>query len=192
VLGVLGVLLASDLRFDDALDALSTLTAPPGRMQLLGGAGIPLVVVDYAHSPDALEKALRALRPTVGAHGELVCVFGCGGDRDRGKRPVMGSIAEQKADLAIVTSDNPRTENPERILDDIEGGMTRRNHERIEDRRGAIARALDIAAPDDVIVLAGKGHETYQVRGMIKYPFDEKIIVRELSVAGARDGGSAA
>jgi len=168
--------------------ALSTMPQVPGRLEVLRSS--PTVLRDYAHTPDALERALDAVRPFV--DGRLIVVFGCGGDRDRGKRPVMGSIAEQKADLAIVTSDNPRTENPERILDDIEGGMTRRNHERIEDRRGAIARALDIAAPDDVIVLAGKGHETYQVRGMIKYPFDEKIIVRELSVAGARDGGSAA
>jgi UDP-N-acetylmuramoyl-L-alanyl-D-glutamate--2,6-diaminopimelate ligase len=147
------------------------------------------VLRDYAHTPDALERALDAVRPF--ADGRLIVVFGCGGDRDRGKRPVMGSIAEQRADLAIVTSDNPRTEDPERILDDIEAGMTGKNHERIEDRRGAIARALDIAAPDDVIVLAGKGHETYQVRGTIKYPFDEKIIVRELSVAGAGNGSAA-
>jgi UDP-N-acetylmuramoyl-L-alanyl-D-glutamate--2,6-diaminopimelate ligase len=102
----------------------------------------------------------------------------------------MGAIAERKGDLAIVTSDNPRTEDPERILDDIEGGMTGKNHERIEDRRAAIAHALDVAAADDVIVLAGKGHETYQVRGAIKYPFDEKIIVRELSVARAGGGAT--
>ena len=121
---------------------------------------------DYAHTPDALERALDAVRPF--ARGRLIVVFGCGGDRDRGKRPEMGAIAERKADLAIVTSDNPRTEDPERILDDIEAGMTATNHERIEDRRDAIARALELAAPDDVVVLAGKGHETYQVRGTDK------------------------
>lgn len=112
---------------------------------------------------------------------QLIVVFGCGGDRDRGKRPEMGAIAEAKADVAIVTSDNPRTEDPERILDEIEQGMTQKNHERIEDRRSAIERALDIATPRDVIVLAGKGHETYQVRGTTRLPFDEKQIVAELS-----------
>jgi UDP-N-acetylmuramoyl-L-alanyl-D-glutamate--2,6-diaminopimelate ligase len=115
------------------------------------------------------------------ARERLIVVFGCGGDRDRGKRPQMGAIAAAKADLAIVTSDNPRTEDPERILDDIEQGMSGTSHERIEDRRAAIARALDVATPSDVVVLAGKGHETYQVRGTTKFPFDEKVIVNELA-----------
>jgi UDP-N-acetylmuramoyl-L-alanyl-D-glutamate--2,6-diaminopimelate ligase len=166
--------------------ALSTMPQVPGRLEVLRSS--PTVLRDYAHTPDALERALDAVRPFT--DGRLIVVFGCGGDRDRGKRPVMGSIAERKGDLAIVTSDNPRTEDPEQILDDIEAGMTGKNHERIEDRRAAIAHALDIAAANDVIVLAGKGHETYQVRGTIKFPFDEKIIVRELSVA--RQGSGAA
>jgi UDP-N-acetylmuramoyl-L-alanyl-D-glutamate--2,6-diaminopimelate ligase len=167
--------------------ALSTMPQVPGRLEVLRSS--PTVLRDYAHTPDALERALDAVRPFT--EGRLIVVFGCGGDRDRGKRPVMGSIAEQKADLAIVTSDNPRTEDPEKILDDIEAGMAEKNHERIEDRRAAIAHALELAAADDVIVLAGKGHETYQVRGTIKFPFDEKMIVRELSVARSGNGSAA-
>lgn len=149
----------------------------PGRLELVHDA--PAVLRDYAHTPDALERTLDAVRPF--ATGRLIVVFGCGGDRDKGKRPVMGEIAARKADLAIVTSDNPRTEDPSRILDDIEAGMGCTPHERIEDRREAIARALQIADPGDVIVLAGKGHETYQIRGTVKHPFDEKEIVRELA-----------
>jgi UDP-N-acetylmuramoyl-L-alanyl-D-glutamate--2,6-diaminopimelate ligase len=114
----------------------------------------------------------------------LIVVFGCGVDRDRGKRPVMGRIAAEQADLAIVTSDNPRTEDPERILDDIEAGMTPGAHERIEDRRSAIARAIAVAGEGDVVLLAGKGHETYQVRGTVKHPFDEREIVQEIVGAG--------
>ena len=133
---------------------------------------------DYAHTPDALDRALAAIRPFVS--GRLILVFGAGGDRDRGKRPEMGAMAEQGADVVIVTSDNPRTEDPERILDDVEAGMTPGKHERIENRRQAIARALDLAKPGDVVLLAGKGHETYQIRGTAKAPFDEKEIVREL------------
>jgi len=176
VLGVLGVLLASDLRFDDALDALSTLTAPPGRMQLLGGAGIPLVVVDYAHSPDALEKALRALRPTVGAHGELVCVFGCGGDRDRGKRPEMGQIAGNLADRVIVTTDNPRSEDPQSIAAAIMRGVAQAGSAVASvnlDRAAAIASAIHDAKSTDVVLIAGKGHETYQEAQGVRHPFSD-------------------
>ena len=169
---------------DRVAQRLSTMPQIPGRLEVLREA--PTVLRDYAHTPDALERALNAVRPF--APERLIVVFGCGGDRDRGKRPEMGRIAEAKADVAIVTSDNPRTEDPEHILDEIEAGMSR-EHERIEDRRAAIARALEIAAPRDVIVLAGKGHETYQIRGTTKYPFDEKVIVEELS-AGAADGAS--
>lgn len=158
-------------------ERLSTLPQVPGRLELLNEA--PAVLRDYAHTPDALERALTAVRPFT--HGRLIVVFGCGGDRDTGKRPVMGEIAERLADLAIVTSDNPRTEDPARILDHIETGMSRANHERIVDRKEAIQRALDIASDDDVVLLAGKGHETYQVRGTTKYPFDEAEIVRALT-----------
>ena len=154
-------------------------TAPqvPGRLERL--LDEPAVLRDYAHTPDALDRALDAVRPFV--RGKLIVVFGCGGDRDRGKRPQMGTIAESRADYAILTSDNPRTEDPERILDDIEQGMQGRNHERIEDRRSAIARALTMASAEDMILLAGKGHETYQIRGTTAHPFDEQVIVRELA-----------
>ena len=155
---------------------LSSLPQVPGRLELLNEA--PAVLRDYAHTPDALERALQAVRPFT--RGRLVVVFGCGGDRDKGKRPVMGEIAQRLADVAIVTSDNPRTEDPERIIDDIEQGMIGGKHERITDRRDAISRSLAIAGPDDVVLLAGKGHETYQVRGTTKYPFDEKEIVKSL------------
>ena len=160
-------------------ERLSRAPQVPGRLELLHDD--PAVLRDYAHTPDALERALGAVRPF--ATGKLVVVFGCGGDRDKGKRPVMGNIASRMADVAIVTSDNPRTEDPERILDEIEAGMSGRPHERVEDRRAAIARALAIAGADDVIVLAGKGHETYQVRGTVKHHFDEKEIVQELTAA---------
>ncbi len=162
-------------------ELLSRAPQVPGRLELLHDA--PAVLRDYAHTPDALERALDAVRPF--ATGKLIVVFGCGGDRDKGKRPVMGDIATRKADITIVTSDNPRTEDPERILDDIEAGMRGRPHERVEDRRAAIARALSVAGPDDVVVLAGKGHETYQIRGSTKHHFDEKEIVHELT-AGSR------
>lgn len=168
-------------------ERLSTMPQVPGRLEVVSEN--PAVLRDYAHTPDALERALDAVRPFTPER--LIVVFGCGGDRDRGKRPQMGAIAEAKADLAIVTSDNPRTEDPEKILDDIEAGMTRENHERIEDRRAAIARALDIATPRDVVVLAGKGHEDYQIRGTTKLPFDEKIIVGELVAERASAAGGA-
>jgi len=160
---------------------LSSAPQVPGRLELVSES--PAVLRDYAHTPDALNRALDAVRPF--ATGRLIAVFGCGGDRDKGKRPVMGQIAEEKADIAIVTSDNPRTEDPETILDDIEAGMQRR-HERIVDRRDAIARAIELAGDGDIIVLAGKGHETYQVQGTTKLPFDEREIVGELLASRAR------
>jgi UDP-N-acetylmuramoyl-L-alanyl-D-glutamate--2,6-diaminopimelate ligase len=148
----------------------------PGRLELLSEQ--PAILRDYAHTPDALERALAAVRPF--ATRRMIVVFGAGGDRDRGKRPLMAEVAARLADFAILTSDNPRTEDPERIHDDIEAGMGSAPYERVEDRRAAIARALALAGPHDVIVLAGKGHETYQSRGTTKHPFDEKLIVKEL------------
>ena len=149
----------------------------PGRMERI--AERPCTVLrDYAHTPDALERALETLRPLT--PGRLIVVFGAGGDRDRGKRAPMGEIAARLADIAIATSDNPRTEDPERILDDVEVGMRGREHYRDSDRRRAIARALALAQPGDTILLAGKGHETYQVIGTAKQPFDEARVVREL------------
>lgn len=162
-------------------ERLATLPQVPGRLEMINES--PLVLRDYAHTPDALERALAAVRPFASAR--LIVVFGAGGDRDRGKRPAMGAAAARGADLAIVTSDNPRTEDPERILDDIAAGLGEAQYERVTDRRDAIARALALAGDGDVILLAGKGHETYQIRGTEKFPFDERAIVRELTTTGA-------
>jgi UDP-N-acetylmuramoyl-L-alanyl-D-glutamate--2,6-diaminopimelate ligase len=161
----------------EILERLDQAPQVPGRMERL--TDIPAVVLrDYAHTPDALERALAALRPLT--PGRLIVVFGCGGDRDRGKRPVMGRIAATLADRAIVTSDNPRTEDPDAIIADVEQGMGEVPHERQVDRRAAIAIALDGAGPQDTVLLAGKGHETYQVIGTEKLPFDEATIIRDL------------
>jgi UDP-N-acetylmuramoyl-L-alanyl-D-glutamate--2,6-diaminopimelate ligase len=149
----------------------------PGRMERI--ATKPSVVLrDYAHTADALERALETLRPLTKAR--LIVVFGAGGDRDRGKRPLMGQVAARLGDVAIITSDNPRTEDPELIIDEVEAGMEGRAHERFIDRRQAIQRALELAGPGDTVLLAGKGHETYQVIGTTKLPFDEREVVREL------------
>jgi UDP-N-acetylmuramoyl-L-alanyl-D-glutamate--2,6-diaminopimelate ligase len=156
---------------------LSTVPQVSGRLEIISTH--PTVLRDYAHTPDALERTLRTARAFT--REKLIVVFGCGGDRDKGKRPIMGEIAERGADCAIVTSDNPRTEDPDSIIDDIEAGMRGNNHERITDRLSAIQRALDIAADGDIVLLAGKGHETYQIRGTTSYPFDEKEIVKELT-----------
>jgi UDP-N-acetylmuramoyl-L-alanyl-D-glutamate--2,6-diaminopimelate ligase len=154
---------------------LSTSPQVPGRMELL--TETPCVVLrDYAHTPDALERALATLRPLT--RGRLVVVFGCGGDRDKGKRPLMGRIAAAGADLAVVTSDNPRTEDPAGIIDDIEQGMAGAAHVRIVDRLEAIHTTLAGARTGDTVLLAGKGHETYQILGTAKVPFDEREIVR--------------
>ncbi len=178
-LGAAAAAIATGVSVNEVARRLVTLPQVPGRLEIV--LERPTVLRDYAHTPDALERALHAVRPFV--QGRLTVVFGCGGDRDRGKRPVMGGIAERLADQVILTSDNPRTEDPDSILDEIEAGMQKR-HERIEDRREAIAHALSIASPNDVILLAGKGHETYQIRGTARLPFDEREIVREL--AGSR------
>ena len=167
LLGVLGALLAADVPFATALAELSKLEPVNGRMQRLGGRlqnDEPLVVIDYAHTPDALEKTLEALRPIASARGgELVCMFGCGGDRDATKRPLMGAIAERFADSVVVTSDNPRSEDPQSIIDQIVAGMKDAgNARRIEDRASAILQAVRSAAREDVVVLAGKGHEATQ------------------------------
>jgi UDP-N-acetylmuramoyl-L-alanyl-D-glutamate--2,6-diaminopimelate ligase len=155
---------------------LSTVPQVAGRLEIISTS--PTVLRDYAHTPDALERTLSTARAFT--QGKLIVVFGCGGDRDKGKRPLMGKIAEKGADCAIVTSDNPRTEDPDAIIDDIEAGMRAKDHERVTDRRAAIQRAIDIANDGDIVLLAGKGHETYQIRGTTSYPFDEKQIVKEL------------
>ena len=152
---------------------LARLTPPAGRMQLVGGVCEPLVVIDYAHTPDALAQVLQALRATVRSReGRLVCVFGCGGDRDPGKRPIMGELAGQQADRVIVTSDNPRTEDPMKILHEVAAGAGP-VAERIVDRAQAIGIAIAEAAANDVVLIAGKGHEPYQEVLGQRLPFSD-------------------
>ena len=179
-LAAAAVALAVGLPLPEVGERLATAPQVPGRLERIHE--VPAVLCDYAHTPDALERALQAVRPFVGDHGgRLVVVFGCGGDRDRGKRPEMGRVAEALADVVILTSDNPRTEAPEHILDDIAAGMTPGRFRRVEDRREAIRTALAEATPRDVVLLAGKGHETYQIRGTTHYPFDERVVVAEVA-----------
>lgn len=172
LLGVVGALLGLDYPLGEVLSVLPQLEGPVGRMQRLGGGEKPLVVVDYAHTPDALEKVLLALRPHV--HGRLLCLFGCGGDRDRGKRPIMAQIAEQHADRVLVTDDNPRTEKSEAIIADIRAGFVKPDAVEFVPGRGeAIARLIASAGADDVVLLAGKGHEDYQEIDGVRHPFSD-------------------
>lgn len=177
LLAVLATLLVSDVPLDDACRALAHVEPPPGRMQTLGGGAQPLVVVDYAHTPDALDKALAALREIAGT-GRLICVFGCGGNRDRGKRPLMGAAASQGADVVWVTSDNPRNEDPQRIIDDILAGMSGKPG--VEpDRARAIFEAVGSARQGDVVLIAGKGHEDYQEIGGERQLFSDDAMARK-------------
>ncbi|HEY3133765.1 MAG TPA: UDP-N-acetylmuramoyl-L-alanyl-D-glutamate--2,6-diaminopimelate ligase [Gemmatimonadaceae bacterium] len=166
---------------DAIAQRLSTVPQVAGRLEIISIS--PTVLRDYAHTPDALERSLKTARAFT--KGKLIVVFGAGGDRDKGKRPLMGEIAERGSDCAIVTSDNPRTEDPDAIIDDIEAGMRGSQHERITDRLSAIRRAIDLAGEGDIVLLAGKGHETYQIRGTTAYPFDEKEIVKEITSSHA-------
>jgi UDP-N-acetylmuramoyl-L-alanyl-D-glutamate--2,6-diaminopimelate ligase len=169
-------------------ERLSSVPQVSGRMERLHDE--PIVLRDYAHTPDALERALVAVKPFSPAG--VTVVFGCGGDRDKGKRAEMGSIAARLADTVIITSDNPRTENPEAILDDIAAGISGKSFERIEDRRAAILRAITLASRSgQLVLLAGKGHETYQVRGTERIHFDEKEIVGEIVSARVGSGVAA-
>ena len=179
LLAVLGALAASGVAFDDAIAAVSRLEPVPGRLERLGAADEPLVVVDYAHTPDALEKALEALRPAVGREHRLICVFGCGGDRDAGKRPMMGAVAARLADHVIVTSDNPRSEDPQAIIDQVLAGIPGlKNAESFVDRQVAIFSAVHHARAGDVVLLAGKGHETYQEMAGERVPFSDREVAR--------------
>ena len=164
---------------DAVLDALAATPPVPGRFEPLRFPDGRTVVVDYAHTPDALDTILEAVRDTMPEDATLWCVFGCGGDRDATKRPAMGRIAEQRADRVLATSDNPRTEDPEAILDAIREGVQRPDAMQwIVDREAAIAAAAEASAPGDVVVIAGKGHETDQVIGTEKHPFDDRKIAR--------------
>jgi UDP-N-acetylmuramoyl-L-alanyl-D-glutamate--2,6-diaminopimelate ligase len=178
-LGVAACAVGLDVPAAEVAARLSSAPQVPGRMERI--AVDPCVVLrDYAHTPDALERALETVREVTPSGGRVIVVFGAGGDRDKGKRAPMGEIAARLADVAIATSDNPRTEDPERILDDVEAGMGRRPHYRMADRRAAIAQALELARQGDTVLLAGKGHETYQFVGTTKQPFDEREIIRGL------------
>lgn len=179
LLAVLGGLLALDIPLDKALSLLRAARTVPGRMECFGGGQQPLVVVDYAHTPDALAQSLTAAR----AHcqGKLLCVFGCGGDRDRGKRPEMGALAERLADQVIVTDDNPRTENPATIVQEILAGMQQPEAVQVEHvRTAAIAAALAAAHVGDIILVAGKGHEDYQLYGSETRPYSDRATVAKL------------
>ncbi len=184
LLGTLAVLLVSGVELSAAAQELAQQKAVAGRMQTLGGKDKPTVVVDYAHTPDALEKVLQALREvTAPSGGRIICVFGCGGDRDRGKRPMMGAVASKLADECIITSDNPRSESPRAIIDAILFGVEGDSCQIIEDRAHAIARAVGAARAEDTVLIAGKGHEDYQEIGAVKHPFsDSELVRRALSV----------
>jgi len=179
LLAVLATLLELGLPLSDALERLAGLHTAPGRMERFGGGGKPLVVVDYAHTPHALDQVLRALREHT--TGRLLCLFGCGGDRDRGKRPEMAAAAERWADQIIVSDDNPRSEDPERIVTDIRAGFRGQRPILVErDRALAIRRALAQAEAGDVVLVAGKGHEDYQLVGSQRLPFSDRALVRRL------------
>ena len=180
LLGVLGMMRALGVPLADAVAACADLLPVPGRMERLAVAGQPLVAVDYAHTPDALDKGLQALRPL--AHqrgGRLWCVFGCGGDRDPAKRPLMAAMAQQHADHVVVTSDNPRSESPQAIIDQMLQGLATRDGVQVQaDRARAIAQAISSAAAEDVVLIAGKGHEDYQEVAGIKHPFSDQAHAR--------------
>ncbi len=177
---VLAYLLTTGVRIEQACDVLQLVDAPPGRMQQVSTTGSALYI-DYAHTPNAIESALRALRPH--CRGKLWCVFGCGGDRDTGKRPLMGKLAERLADRVIITTDNPRHEDPKKIIDEILAGLSNASDATIiEDRAAAIAWAIANAGPTDVVLIAGKGHEEYQEVGSERHAFSDVA----LAVAAAK------
>jgi UDP-N-acetylmuramoyl-L-alanyl-D-glutamate--2,6-diaminopimelate ligase len=202
ILGASAVSVALGIGMDAVVEGVKRCLGAPGRLEAVAGLADVKVLVDYAHKPDALEavlKALRALGPR-----RLICVFGCGGDRDRGKRPIMGAIAGRLADLAILTSDNPRTEDPLAIIAEVEAGLltsgapklklvdahAKRGYLLESDRRAAIALALELAATGDVVVIAGKGHEDYQLVGGRRLDFDDRIVVREIMQMINQGGGA--
>ena len=183
LLAVLTTLLVSGIPLNEASAALAHILPPPGRMQTLGGGAHPLVIVDYAHTPDALEKVLATLRE-IAQDGRLICVFGCGGNRDAGKRPMMGRAACEGADEVWVTSDNPRTEEPQAIIDEVLQGMF--GEHRIEpDRARAIFEAIGTARCGDVVLIAGKGHEDYQELARERVPFSDVAVARKALEAWA-------
>ena len=188
LLGVIAAMRAMDISLPDAVEACRALLPVPGRMERLVQRGKPLVAVDYAHTPDALDKALNALRPLAQQRsGELWCVFGCGGDRDPTKRPLMAAVVEKNADHVVVTSDNPRSEKPENIISQVLLGLSHAKCVEVQaDRAQAIAQTIAAAQPNDVILIAGKGHEDYQEVAGVKLPFsDPAHASRALDARGA-------
>ena len=185
ILAAVSVAIALDIPMDAIAQGLRSLDGVPGRFQVVSDAKDEVtVVVDYAHTDDALRNLLETARPL--AHGRLITVFGCGGDRDRTKRPLMGAVAGRLSDLIVITSDNPRSEDPNRIIEEIRRGITpntRRDSSQglltIVDRRAAIAKAIEVAGSGDVVLVAGKGHEKYQVIGDRTLPFDDVAVARE-------------
>ncbi|MGZ5194148.1 MAG: UDP-N-acetylmuramoyl-L-alanyl-D-glutamate--2,6-diaminopimelate ligase [Ramlibacter sp.] len=177
LLGVIGAMRALGVPLAEAVRACGSLLPVPGRMERLQQAGKPLVAIDYAHTPDALDKALQALKPLAAQRGgQLWCVFGCGGDRDPTKRPLMAAVVEKNADHVVVTSDNPRSEKPENIISQILLGLSHHQCVQVQADRGrAIAETIAKAAREDVVLLAGKGHEDYQEIAGAKLPFSDKV-----------------
>ena len=176
-LGVISIGLALGFSLKDCCESLSTATGVKGRMEVVPTDGDYSIIIDYSHTPDSLKNALETLKPLT--RGTLYALFGCGGDRDRLKRPIMGEVAAKYADFCIVTTDNPRTEDPEEIIREILEGVKNAGtpYVSICDRPSAIRWAIDKAGPGDVILLAGKGHEDYQVVGKTKHHMDEREIV---------------
>jgi UDP-N-acetylmuramyl-tripeptide synthetase len=203
LLVAIGCATALGVAWGDAVDACAALAGAPGRLERVPSAEDVAVFVDYAHTPDALDRTVRALRALT--PGRLITVFGCGGDRDRGKRPLMAHAACATSDLVVITSDNPRTEAPESILDDVERGCAAdgarrlsrvepdaladapQAYTRVADRRDAIALAVAAARPSDTVLIAGKGHEDYQILGTTKHPFDDRVEAARALLARAQE-----
>ncbi len=177
-MAALGTAIAAGLDLDNAISGLALSTGVCGRLERVPLDTDYAVIIDYAHTPDGLENVLNAVNSF--KKGRCICVFGCGGDRDATKRPIMGEIGARLSDIAVITSDNPRTEDPEKIIEDITKGIKGGDYEVIVNRREAIKYALSIAKKDDIILLCGKGQETYQIIGKEKFHFDEREIVKEL------------
>jgi len=165
----------------EVMQGISRCEGVAGRMEQVWSKDHRCAIVDYAHTPDALLNVIRAIKEVKSPEAKLVTVFGCGGDRDKGKRPLMGEIAERESDIVILTSDNPRTENPDTILDEIEAGMTKtKRYYRIADREAAIRKGVSLIGHGDVLLVAGKGHEPYQEIQGVKYPFDDRAVIRKI------------
>ncbi len=178
VAAAFATLIALGHGLEESAVALKQVKAAPGRFEPVANTRGFSVIVDYAHTPDALAGLLSAVRAVT--QGRIICVFGCGGDRDPGKRPLMASVAAAGSDLAVLTSDNPRTEDPARIIADTQAGIPAgTEHIVIVDRRDAIHHAIQLARPGDAVVIAGKGHEDYQIVGKTKYPFDDRLVAQE-------------